>query len=211
RRIREEEPPRPSTRLLKDEGRRMKEEPKSSGRSGFWPYSSFILHPSSFQELDWIVMKALEKEPSRRYETADNLARDLVRYLEGDPVEAGPPSASYRLSKALRKHRALLATATAFVILLVAAAAVSTWQAGRATRAEVVARDNLTRAEDQQARAERSASEAEAVLNFFRDKVISAARPPGQDGGLGREVKLRDALKHAEASIPKSLADQPRV
>jgi serine/threonine-protein kinase len=57
--IREQEPPTPSTRLSKDEGRRMKDDSKRSGRYRFWPHSSFSLHPSSFQELDWVVMKAL--------------------------------------------------------------------------------------------------------------------------------------------------------
>ena len=128
RRIREEEPPKPSTRLSesKDDAavdlrRSAKTEPARLTR---------LVRG----ELDWIVMKALEKDRTRRYETASGFARDIERYLDGDPVEAGPPSAAYRLRKFARKHRAALATAAAFAVLLVAATAVSTWQAIRATR-----------------------------------------------------------------------------
>jgi serine/threonine protein kinase/tetratricopeptide (TPR) repeat protein len=117
RTIREEEPPRPSTRLRKDEGGRMKDEKKT--RAG--TRSSFILHPSSFQELDWIVMKALEKDRNRRYQTASGLARDLERYLADEPVDACPPSATYRLRKFARKHRRLLAASGAFLSLLLLA------------------------------------------------------------------------------------------
>ena len=62
-------------------------------------------------ELDWIVMKALEKDRGRRYETASGLARDVERYLAGEPVEAGPPSGWYRLRKFARRNRVVL-TAT---------------------------------------------------------------------------------------------------
>ena len=91
-------------------------------------------------ELDWIAMKALEKDRNRRYATANDLARDLERYLAGEPVEAGAPSAGYRLRKYARKHFAVLATAGAFAAVLVAATAVSVWQAVRATREETKAK-----------------------------------------------------------------------
>src|SRR5262249_36964376 len=133
------------------------------------------------------------------------------RHLDGDPVEAGPPSASYRLRKFARKHRAALATATAFAVLLVSATAISLWQAFRATRAETLATTNLAKAEKEEAQAKKSAKQAKAIADFFRDKVIGAARPPGLDGGLGRDVKLRDALEHAEASIAGRFDDEPEV
>ncbi len=175
RRIREEEPPRPSTRLSTTQ-----ETASIAASRGTEPARLARLVRG---DLDWIVMRALEKEPERRYETADNLARDILRHLEGDPVEAGPPSASYRLRKFARKHRGVLAAASAFVALLVAATAISTRQAIRATRAEGRAQDNLLKARSEEANARRSASEAEAVLGFLRDKVLAAARPRGQEGG----------------------------
>ena len=69
-------------------------------------------------ELDWIVMKALEKDRTRRYETANGFAMDVQRYLAGEPVLAVPPSAGYRLRKFARKHRAGLTTAAAIALLL---------------------------------------------------------------------------------------------
>ncbi len=77
-------------------------------------------------ELDWIVMRCLEKDRARRYETASGLARDVERYLADEPVEAGPPGARYRLGKFARKHRTALVTAASFAGLLVAAVVMST-------------------------------------------------------------------------------------
>jgi eukaryotic-like serine/threonine-protein kinase len=112
--IREDEPTKPSTKLRKAEGGRMKVERSRSSR--FWsffryPFSSFMLHPSSFQELDWIVLKALEKDRSRRYETANSFAMDVQRYLADEPVQACPPSAAYRFRKFARRNKVALAMA----------------------------------------------------------------------------------------------------
>jgi serine/threonine protein kinase/tetratricopeptide (TPR) repeat protein len=113
RRIKEEEPPRPSTRLsgsprLPTVAVARQAEPRR-------------LCQLVRGELDWIVMKALEKDRSRRYQTASGLARDLERYLADEPVEACPPSAAYRLRKFARKHRRLLTAAGAFLGLLLLA------------------------------------------------------------------------------------------
>jgi serine/threonine protein kinase/tetratricopeptide (TPR) repeat protein len=114
--IREDEPPRPSTRLSKDEGRRMKDDSKRSGRYRFWPHSSFSFHASSFQELDWIVMKALEKDRKRRYETANDFGADVMRFLTDNPVEACPPSVWYKLRKFGRRNKAPLAVVALILI-----------------------------------------------------------------------------------------------
>jgi serine/threonine protein kinase len=137
--IREVEPPPPSTRLLKDEGRRMKDETCRSGRTRWdWrsPLSSFIPHPSSFQELDWIVMRALEKDRDRRYESARAFAADVQRYLNDEAVEACPPSAGYRLRKYARRNRRVLAMVGVIAAALIAGTLVSTWQAARAREAQ---------------------------------------------------------------------------
>jgi eukaryotic-like serine/threonine-protein kinase len=146
RRIREEEPPRPSTRLrtLQDEEltttaqRRQTEPPKLIG----------LLRG----DLDWIVMKCLEKNRAQRYETANNLAADVERHLRQEPVTAVAPTVGYRLAKFSRRHRTALAVASAFALLLLVASAVSTWQAVRATR-------NAREAARQAARADRHARE----------------------------------------------------
>jgi serine/threonine protein kinase len=126
--IREEEPSRPSTQLSSSGGL-----PALAAARKTEPAKLARLVRG---ELDWIVMRCLEKDRTRRYETANALARDLQRYLADEPVEAGPPSTTYRLRKLARKHRAALAVCGAFVLLLLAGMVVSTWQAVRATLAE---------------------------------------------------------------------------
>ena len=93
-------------------------------------------------ELDWIVMKCLEKDRTRRYESASGLARDVEHYLADEPVEAGPPGAGYRLRRAMRKYRTPLRVAGAFLLLLIVGTVASTWQAIRATVAEQAARSS---------------------------------------------------------------------
>jgi serine/threonine protein kinase len=96
--VREEEPPRPSTKLSSSEAL-----PSLSGNRGTEPRTLTGLLRN---ELDWIVMKALKKDRSRRYATANGLAADVQRFLAGEPVVAHPPSTAYRLTKFLRRHRA---------------------------------------------------------------------------------------------------------
>ena len=96
--IREEEPPRPSTRLSTDRGAAR----RSRRAAGIEPRKLSGLVRG---ELDWIVMKALEKDRDRRYETANGLAADVERYLDDEPVEACPPSAGYRLRKFARRNK----------------------------------------------------------------------------------------------------------
>jgi tetratricopeptide (TPR) repeat protein len=108
--VREEEPPRPSTRLSTVE-----ELPSIAANRGLEPKKLSGLVRG---ELDWIVMKALEKDRNRRYETANGLAMDLMRYLADEPVAAGPPSAAYRLRKFLRRNKRPVMAALAFLALL---------------------------------------------------------------------------------------------
>ncbi len=138
--IREEEPPRPSARLstcetLASIAATRRTEPAKLAR---------LMRG----ELDWIVMKCLEKERSRRYETANAVARDLERYLHDEVIEARPPSAGYRLRKFARKHRTALAMAATVVLLLVAGVAVSAWLAVLARRAESETAQALHEAEE---------------------------------------------------------------
>src|SRR4051794_6381970 len=108
--IREEEPPRPSTRLSTTA-----ELAPIAERRGLEPKRLSGLVRG---ELDWIVMKCLEKDRNRRYETASSLALDLRRYLEDEPVAACPPSPLYRFAKFARRHRAALTVAAVVVICL---------------------------------------------------------------------------------------------
>ena len=128
--IREEEPPRPSTRLstltqadLSDISKRHQSEPAK-------------LTSLTRGDLDWIVMKCLEKDRTRRYETANGLAADVQRHLSNEPVTAGPPSSLYRFQKMVRRNRLAFAAGAAIVTVLVLGVVVSSWQAVRAIRAE---------------------------------------------------------------------------
>src|SRR5204862_7409696 len=109
--IREQEPSKPSTKLSSSDAL-----PTLSANRGTEPAKLTKLVRG---ELDWIVMKALEKDRVRRYETANGLAMDLQRYLADEPVLAGPPSARYRLRKFVRRHKAALAVAGLVLFFLV--------------------------------------------------------------------------------------------
>jgi serine/threonine protein kinase/tetratricopeptide (TPR) repeat protein len=169
RRIREEEAPRPSTRL--------------SGSGDALPSIAALRHTEPAKltkivrgELDWIVMKALEKDRSRRYETANGLAADVRHYLDDEPVQACPPTAAYRLSKFARKYRTAMAMACAFVVVLMAASIISVWQAVLANhaRAEAVlayAAENQQRREAQGQRDRALRAEVDAKANLARARA----------------------------------------
>jgi serine/threonine protein kinase len=116
RAIREEEPPRPSTRLSTTD-----ELPSVAANRAMEPRKLSGLVRG---ELDWIVMKCLEKDRGRRYETASGLAQDIQRYLADEPVQAGPPSAWYRFRKFARRHKGRLAVAGLLSMALVTVIAV---------------------------------------------------------------------------------------
>jgi serine/threonine protein kinase/WD40 repeat protein/Flp pilus assembly protein TadD len=201
RTIKEEEPPRPSTRLSGSG-----EAAKIASARRTEPVKLAKLLRG---ELDWIVMKALDKDRGRRYETANSLARDIQCYLADEPVEACPPSTGYRLWKFARKNRRVLVTAGAFVLLLAVAALASTWQAIRATLAETNARHAQTLAEKQSERAQRSEKKArqaqkvaqgerqQAVTNLYHALVgQAAALRRARDMGYRAQVfkRLQQAL-----------------
>jgi WD40 repeat protein/serine/threonine protein kinase/Flp pilus assembly protein TadD len=131
RAIREREPQPPSVRLRGVDGL-----PVLAANRGTEPRRLTALVCG---DLDWIVMRALEKDRTRRYETANDLARNVQLYLAGKPVEVAPPSVAYRLRKFARLNRGILTAAALIVAVLVAGAAVSTWQAFRARAAEGLA------------------------------------------------------------------------
>jgi serine/threonine protein kinase len=127
--IREEEPPRPSTRLSDSKN-------SLASISAQRKLEPARLTKEMRGELDWIVMKCLEKDRNRRYETASSVMRDIERYLNDEPVEAGAPSAIYKLRKFVRRNRAAVLTASTVAAARAAGMAVATWQAVRATAAE---------------------------------------------------------------------------
>ncbi len=128
--IREKEPQRPSTKLATLHGDELTTTAKR--RSVETSKLANLLRG----DLDWIVMKCLEKDRARRYETATGLAADLKRHLNNEPVLARPPSAAYKFQKAFRRNKLVFAAATTVAVALVAGIGVSALQTIRATRAE---------------------------------------------------------------------------
>jgi serine/threonine protein kinase len=130
--IREEEPQKPSTRLSTTD-----ELPSIAASRGTEPARLSRLMRG---ELDWVVMKALEKDRSRRYETANSFAMDLQRYLVGEAVQAVPPSAGYRFRKFVRRNRPQMIAATFVLSALLAGIAGTTWGLFEAKNQERLAR-----------------------------------------------------------------------
>ena len=194
--IREEEAPRPSVRLSSSN-----DLPKIAAARKTEPARLSKLVRG---EIDWIVMKCLEKDRSRRYETASGLARDVERYLADEPVEACPPSSRYRLSKFARKYKKALATAAAFVVLLVAGVVMSTLLAVWATSAERREANRQRIASDE---AKQEAWEAKVEADKQRDEARLTAYASGM--GLAQRaweennvVRARELLEE----VPKEAA-----
>jgi serine/threonine protein kinase len=164
--IKEQEPPRRSVRLSSSNSL-----PKIAAARRTEPAKLSKLVQG---DIDWIVMKCLEKDRSRRYATANGLARDVERYLHDEPVEACPPSAGYRLRKFACKYRRPVLLAVSFALLLVVGVVASAWQAMRAARAEgeaVVQRD-LANEEARNARAQ--AQRADRAAEIARNNELLA-------------------------------------
>lgn len=163
--IREEEPPKPSTRI-------------SSSRSLPSVAANRQTEPARLSkfvrgDLDWIVMKALEKDRNRRYSTAASFAADLQHFMHDEPVEARPPSTAYRFRKFARRNTTALIAGATIGTLLVAGTVVSTWQAVRAIRAErqaqeqtELAKRRLVQVGEQRDRADAERREAERQRNL---------------------------------------------
>ena len=151
--IREEDAPRPSTRLSTMEASAQTMVAKQ--RSSEPPKLLGLIRG----DLDWVVMKTLEKDRKLRYDTASGLAMDIQRHLDNEPVLAAAPSALYKVSKLVSRHRAALAALSAFILLLLVAVLVSSWLALRARSAERVQRQLRQLAD--QALAQESAAKAQ--------------------------------------------------
>jgi eukaryotic-like serine/threonine-protein kinase len=162
--VREEEPPRPSTKLSTSEAR-----PSISANRSIEPAQ---LNRLLKGELDWIVMRALEKDRTRRYDTANGFAADVQRYLSGEQVQAVPPSLGYRLRKAYRRNKAAVWVSTAFSLLMTVGVAVASILAVRARDAEVMAKSERDTAEAERSKA--TAAESQALAE--RDRVTASER-----------------------------------
>jgi hypothetical protein len=133
-------------------------------------------------ELDWLVMKALEKDRTRRYETANGLARDIQRYLADEVVEARPPSSGYRLKKFVRRHKGQVIAASLVLFALLAGMAGTTWGLIEARRQEQIARGEATAKEqarqaeaEQREKTEEEKKIAQSVRDFLQNRLLAQA------------------------------------
>jgi serine/threonine protein kinase/Tfp pilus assembly protein PilF len=200
RMIREDEPPRPSTRLSTIQQAALS---TIAERRGLEPRR---LSQQLRGELDWIVMKALEKDRNRRYESASAFAADVQRYLDDEPVHACPPSAGYRFGKFARRNKVALATAGVVAAALLIGTAVSVWQAVEAIAARKLAAERLER--EQQARRDAEAHFQKA-LNAVKRMLFEVGEE--RVGAIPQMKQTRQRLlDEALALYTDLIASNPR-
>ena len=184
--IREQEPARPSTRLS---AMTSAESTTAAQRRATDPVR---LAGQLQGDLDWIVLKCLEKDRTRRYETANGLATDLRRHLNDEPVVACPPSTAYQLQKAYRRHRGLVFAAGWVLVILLVATVASSWMAIRARTAEKAGQERL--------------AVAQAVSKF----MTGVFRSPNPRSNR-RTITVAETLDQAVTNLDRDLSAQPAV
>jgi serine/threonine protein kinase/Tfp pilus assembly protein PilF len=179
--IREEEPPRPSTRLSK-----LTAQEQTTTAKRRHTDAPQLVHQVR-GDLDWIVMKALDKDRTRRYETANALASDIQRHLNDEPVEAHAPSQLYRLRKLVRRHKLAFAAVGFMFAVLAIGLGVSLWSLRKANR---------------------EATRSQQVARFLQDMLQGV----GPSVALGRDTAmLREILDKTAQRLDKELKNQPDV
>jgi len=186
RRIREEEPARPSAKLSTLHGR--SDELARNRRT-----DSPSLIRALRGDLDWITMRALEKDPDRRYASPSELAADLRRHIDNEPVEAGPPSTAYRIRKFARRHRLVVAAGSVVVLSMLLGTAAATFGLLRAQQAERVAREEARTAEE---------------VSKFLVGLFRVSEPSAVDVN---SITAREVLDRGVERIRSELVDEPAV
>ena len=151
-------------------------------------------------DIETIAARALEKDKARRYASAADLAADIRRHLEDQPITATPPSTTYQLQKFARRHKALVAGTAAVLVVLVAGVVASTWEAVLARKAEHAAA--------------KEAAAAKAVNDFLQNDLLAQASAKNQSGPSAKpdpDIKVRTALDHAAVRIEGKFDTQPEV
>ena len=144
------------------------------------------------RELSWIAARALAKDPNRRYQTAQSLAADIERYLNDEPVEAGPEGMTYRARKFVRRNRTAMAAASLVFAALIAGLAAASL--------------GLLEARSERAKAEQARDESEAVTQFLED-MLAAADPAKR----GKDVTVREVLDRASETLGSQFHDRPLI
>ncbi len=199
--IRDQEPPKPSIRL-------------SDTLIG--QHGHCAVAPENLRgDLDWIILKCLEKDPDRRYATVSGLVDDLNRYLHNEPVVARPASKAYLMRKFVRRHRTgVIATSLVVLALMLGVAGTTlglVWAVNEKNRAEQLALAEVAAKEDAKEASERAIREAEAaddLSEFFILDVLSAVDP---SKSMDKDLTVRDALINASENIEGKFGDRPDV
>jgi tetratricopeptide (TPR) repeat protein len=207
--IREEEPPRPSMKINTLDA--SEQTTIAQKRQSEPPRLIHLVRG----DLDWIVMKALEKDRTRRYDTANGLAMDVTRFLDNEPIVARPPSNLYRFQKLVRRNKLAFAAAAAVIVALVLGLGLSTWlflrerQARhRAVAAEEAQIRLRQQAEADERKAKTEAGKSKQVAQFLEDMLQGV----GPSVALGRDTTmLREILDKTVGRIGTDLKDQPEV
>ncbi len=212
RAIREVDPPRPSTRI-------------SSTDNAFRVAANRSIDLSRLQgyvrgDLDWIAMRALEKNRDRRYQTANDLSQEIQRFLQHEPVLAGPPTIRYRLSKFLRRNRSA-SIAMGLVLLSILVGSIATtigWlesrrqyaiavaAQGREREARELAEQRLRDAEAAREKEMEARETSDAVANFMAE-MLGRANPEVD----GRTVTIADAFSRSVDKLNKEFTDRPFI
>jgi len=183
--IREVEPPRPSTRV------------ETLGESATTAATNRHTTPRLLRselrgDLDWIAMRALEKDRARRYESPSDLAADIRRHLKDEPVFARPPSTRYRMAKFVRRHRVAVGSLAGIFLVLVLFGMTMAIQAGRIARE----RDRALDAE----------ASTQAINEFLVKDMLGMASP---ERAMGRQVTVQEVLAAADERVGGAFPDQP--
>ena len=189
RTLREDEPLRPSSRISSLGA-------ASSASAANRRVDLRSLERALEGDLDWITMKALEKDRVRRYDTAHGLALDVLRHLNDEPVLAGPPGGLYRARKLIRRHKGAFLAAGAVALALAAGVVGTSWALLQAVRAE---RQAAASAVD----ARRQTAIAQAVNAFLNEDLLAVARPSAARG-QGKDVTMREVLDVAAERIDEA-------
>jgi serine/threonine protein kinase/WD40 repeat protein len=209
RMIREQEPPRPSTRLRELRQSRLTDRASAfswQARRGSPAAVATVRKSERAQQdllikgdLDWIVMKALEKDRNRRYQTASELALDLQRYLADEPVVACPPSLRYRLQKFVRRNRVPVFAACMVVLALIGGIIGTTWGLIHASKSKAVAEQETKRKQAALAAAQESEHEATEQLYLA---LLNQARAGRFSRQMGQRLDSLAALERAARIWP---------
>lgn len=186
--IREEEPPRPSARLSSTQTL-----PSLAACRGSEPAKLTKLMRG---ELDWIVMKALEKDRTRRYETANGFARDVQRYLADEVVEARPPSAGYRFKKFVRRNKGRVIAVSLVLLALLTGMAGTAWQAFRAEQARADESTQRAIAVEHRTRAEQARDRTRDVLDAMTSSVTGDSLSTQKEISADQKKFLTEVLTY---------------